>query len=70
MNYKEVDDMHLTREMFNNSLVELYKKNKEKYQFVLRGGKDLHDAVFKLFEQVWITEKKPEQWRKTSIIQL
>ena len=67
---KVPNDVCLTREMFDHSIKELYEKNKHKYQFILRGGKDLHDTLFKLLEQVWLTEQKPEQWRKTSIIQL
>ena len=59
----------LTREMYDNSLQKLAKK-KDKYQFILRAGNDLHDTLLHIFQIVWDGEDKPEQWRDTKIIQL
>ena len=64
------DDIELTSTIFENSLKEIEKKNKKKYEFILNGGDDLKNALFKLCCMVWKTEDKPEQWRKTLIIQL
>ena len=64
------DDIELTSTIFENSLKEIEKKNKKKYEFILNGGDDLKNALFKLCCIVWKTEDKPEQWRKTLIIQL
>ena len=64
------NDVEFTSDMFDNSLKILKKKNKEKYRFILQGGADLKLALFKLFNIVWCSEKKPDQWRKTDIIQL
>ena len=64
------DDIKFSPEIFENSLKELKKKNKDKYEFVLKSGSDLKLALFKLFNLVWTFEEKPEQWRKTGIIQL
>ena len=70
MEEKINNDIKFSAEMFDNSLNIINKKNKDKYKFILQGGKDLKLALFKLFEIVWCTEQKPEQWRKTDIIQL
>ena len=56
--------------MFLRSLNDLEIKNKEKYKFIINGGPKLKQAIFKLFNVVWTTEKKPEQWRKTKIVQI
>ena len=64
------DDIKFSPEIFENSLQELKKKNKDNYEFVLKSGSDLKLALFKLFNLVWTYEEKPEQWRKTGIIQL
>ena len=70
MKDKEEVEVQLSREMFDASLDELAKKNKEKYAFILNGGIDLKDALFKLFSTVWDTEERPDQWRQTTLIQL
>ena len=63
------NDIEFSNEMFEKSLKGL-KKNSDKYQFILQGGKSLKEALFSLFNLVWQTEEKPDQWRKTVIIQL
>ena len=64
------NDIKFTPEMFDHSLEILKKKNKDKYKFILKGGTDLKLALFKLFNTVWCSEQKPDQWRRTEIIQL
>ena len=44
-------------------------KHSEKYQFLLKAGQGFQNCVFKLCEQVWKSEQKPEQWRNTIIVQ-
>ena len=70
---KEVDDdgdVRLSMEVFENSLKELEKKNKEKYAFILKSGNDYKQALYKLFSLVWNSEEKPDQWRNTLVVQL
>ena len=45
-------------------------KYPEKYQFVINSGKGFQNCIFNLFLKVWETEKKPQQWRNTVIVQL
>jgi len=70
MNETIVDDVVLTRKMFDDALKEISLKKKDKYKFIVNGGTDLLDALFELCLNVWKTEEKPEQWRNTTIIQL
>ena len=70
MDEKVVDDIEFSKTIFENSLKELKKKNKDKYEFILKGGNDFKEALFKLCGLVWGSEEKPDQWRKTMIIQL
>ena len=63
-------DIEFSAEMFDKSLDILRIRNKDKYKFIIHGGKDLKLALFKLFNIVWCTEQKPDQWRKTDIVQL
>ena len=63
-------DARLSIEVFENSLKELEKKNKEKYAFILKSGNDYKQALYKLFSLVWNAEEKPDQWRNTLIVQL
>ena len=65
-----VHDIEFSKTIFENSLKDLKKKNKDKYEFILKGGNDFKEALFKLCGLVWGSEEKPDQWRKTMIIQL
>ena len=56
--------------MYDDSIKALAMKKKDKYQFILKAGNDFHDCLFNLFQKVWVTEDKPDQWRDTQIIQL
>lgn len=70
MNETVENDVQFSKVIFEDSLKELSKKNKQKYEFILKAGKDYKEALFKLCDLVWEAEAKPEQWRKTLIIQL
>jgi hypothetical protein len=48
----------------------LKKKSKEKYKFILKAGNSMRNALFRLFRNVWTQERRPEQWKNTTIIQL
>ena len=70
MNERIENDVEFSEVIFEKSLKDLKVKKKEKYEFILNGGKDLKSALFNLFDLVWKCEEKPEQWRKTAIVQL
>ena len=46
------------------------KKKSKKYDFLLKGGNALKNALYYLFENVWKNEEEPDQWRKTNIVQI
>ena len=69
MKEKLEDDITLTREFFDKSLYEL-KKSSSKYDFILKAGKDLKDALFQIFKFIWKEEVKPEKWRLDMIVQI
>ena len=48
----------------------LRKKKNKKYEIIIKSGAALKEALFKLFKYIWSTEDKPEQWRRTTIIQI
>ena len=60
----------ITRDDFDKRLKILKSKNKDKYEFIMKSGKGMKNCLFELFCKVWATERKPEQWRDTIIIQL
>ena len=64
------DSKVFCKEMFNTRFQQLKRKGGSKYKFILRAGKSLHDALYRLFEVVWNGEKKPDSWRDTTIIQI
>ena len=57
-------------EDFNKTLDKLKKKSKEKYKFILMAGDSLKQLLFRLFKKIWNQECRPQQWKKTTIIQL
>ena len=63
-------EYELSLPIFNEALKRLSSKNANKYSFILNGGQSLVDALFHLFQSVWSSEKIPEGWKKTSIVQL
>ena len=63
------DDIQFSRELFEKSLKALKQKS-PKYDFILRSGNSLKEALYHLFENVWTNEHEPTQWRNTNIIQI
>ena len=70
MNEVVENDLEFTKKMFNESLKVLRMKGRNKYDFILKGGNSLLEALFKLYETVWNQEKKPDSWRDTIILQI
>ena len=64
----EIDE--LTETDFRNLIKQLTKKNKEKYQFILKAGKSYQNLLFQLYRKVWNSETKPTCWKKTVCHQL
>ena len=60
----------LTKEIFTKSLETLQKEKRKKYQFILKGGNSLRNALYHLFDKVMESEIIPEDWKKTTILQL
>ena len=64
------DDInHLTNEMFEETYKALGSKV-GKYEFIMKGGAALKSALLKVCQSVWISEKMPESWHETTLIQL
>ena len=59
------NDNNLTPVMYNETLKKLKEKGGRKYHFILKAGKSLHSALYKLYEVVWNGEREPESWRDT-----
>ena len=55
---------------FLKSIVDLQKKKGDKYAEITKGGDLLKAALFKLYKTVWDSEKLPEGWRRTTIMQI
>ena len=64
------DDDDLDYSDFMTRLKTISGKHSDKYKFLLKAGQGYRNSIFKLFQQVWKTERKPGQWRNTIIIQL
>ena len=60
----------LTVNNFEELLTDLSKKDKKKYQFILRAGKSYQDLLFTLYSKIWDSETKPSSWKKTVCHQL
>ena len=59
-----------TIEVFTNMMDKLKKKSQAKYKYILQAGKSFKDALFRMFRNVWEQERRPSQWKSTTIIQL
>ena len=64
------NDVEFSETLFNDCLKILKKKSPKKYAFILKGGEALKKSLVALFRYVWTTEDKPDQWRRTILIQL
>ena len=66
----ENNDEELTKDDFEDFLKQMTKKNKDKYQFILKAGNSYQNLLFELYKKVWKTETKPTSWKKTLCHQL
>ena len=64
------DKDKLDRSLFEDTIESVAKKHKDKYKFIIQGGKSLRDAAFSLFSLIWEKEKIPEEWYDSLLIQL
>ena len=64
----ENDVEELTVEMFNKAMKTVWQKKGEKYDFIIKGGYDLKNAIFSLFKKVWNEETIPRRWTETTLL--
>ena len=62
------DDIEFSTEIFEDSLKAVMKKH-NKYDFIIKSGISLKEALYKLYDMVWGSERIPSVWRITTIIQ-
>ena len=60
----------LTLSQFHAALRTVAKKHSEKYNFLLKSGNALLNAVFRLFSLVWSSETIPDSWTDSLLVQL
>lgn len=60
----------LTIEMFQKSYEALLKNLGKKYPFITGSGSSLKNALFNVFQFIWKSENYPEEWQKSTLIQL
>ena len=73
MNDRSCDDSNLeelTEVRFLKTYNILIKRKGAKYNFIMKGGKSLKTALFNLCKVVWRTEKQPDRWSQSTLIQL
>ena len=63
------DDIQFSHEIFNESLNILKKKAGWKYDFLTQCGQSLRSALYNMFKVIWDTERKPDMWRNTVLLQ-
>ena len=64
----ENDVFELTQEMFQVSIKSITSKPGKKYNFIIREGQSLHEALFDLLSSVWKFEIIPKDWHKSTLI--
>ena len=64
------NDVEFSETLYDECLKTLKKRNNRKYDFLLKAGSALRKCLMALFKYIWTTEDKPEQWRRTTLIQL
>ena len=70
MNEVIEDDEEFSEAHFDECLKILKQRNNKKYDFILKAGNGFRKSLLALFRYIWTTEDKPEQWRRTTLIQL
>ena len=66
----EDDIQELTIDRFEKTYSTLSKKPGSKYKFIMKGGQAVKAALFRLCQVVWQTEKQPQTWERSSLVQL
>ena len=66
----DIEPCELTKDDYLARLGQVAKKHEDKYKFILKSGQGFQNCIFDLFENVWNSEQKPQQWRNTIVIQL
>ena len=70
MEERTENEVSFSKELFNSTFQQLKEKGGSKYIFILKVGKSIHDALYKLYKVVWNHERIPKSWKETIIIQL
>ena len=60
----------LSETMFEKTYVSLSTRPGAKYNFIMKAGESLKPALFNLCKITWRTERLPERWEKSTLIQL
>ena len=63
-------EQEFTKEAFEKRLKIITTTSKEKYKFLVNAGEAFKSCIFNLFQKIWTTECKPQQWRNTMIVQI
>ena len=63
------DAEELSHHQFNDALNTVAKKHKDKYNFILKAGNSLIDALFRLFQLVWRKEDIPDIWQNSLLLE-
>ena len=66
----ENDIEELPYQTYIKVIEKMKRKNGDKYSYITKAGASLKSALFNLYKIVWKTEKIPEPWRKSTLIQL
>ena len=66
----EDDIQELALNTFEKTYITLSKKTGSKYKFIMKGGPAVKAALFKLCQLVWQTEKQPQTWERSALVQL
>ena len=68
---EELSDLEfLSEDRFLETYQSLGKKKSNKYQFIMTGGNSLKLALYNLCKAVWKSERLPDQWCSSLLIQL
>ena len=70
MNEVIENDVDFSEGLYDDCIAALKKRNPKKYMFILNAGSGLKKALLPLFRYIWTSENKPDQWRRTTLVQL